>query len=72
MAAVGASPGSSDQLPALQWLSPGQEEVPEEEGGGRCGSGLTWKQMLPPNLSHMRSPNPLGVLFFPLGTQTPL
>lgn len=65
MAAVGACPGSSDKLPALRWLSPGQEEVPEEEGGGRGWSGLTWKQVLPPSLSRMRPPNPLGVLFFP-------
>lgn len=58
---VGACPGSSFR----QWLCPGQEEVSEEEGEGRGWAGLTWKQVLPPSLSHVRRPSPLGVLFSP-------
>lgn len=61
MAVVGACPGSSFR----QWLCPGQEEVSEEEGEGRGWASLTWKQVLPPSLSHARRPSPLGVLFSP-------
>lgn len=63
LAAVAACPASSHQLLALCWFSLGQEEVPEEEEGGEGLGWATWKQVLPPSLSHVRPLSPLSILF---------